>query len=57
MVPSNRLKALPGFNPSDLIHRKLLDLPNEDGQKFRLRIVKAIADRKTDIDKHPNKEH
>ena len=54
-VPTNRLKALPGFNPSDLLHRTFLDLPNEDGQKFRLRIVKAIADRKTDIDKHPDK--
>jgi hypothetical protein len=48
-----RIKPLPGFNPSELIGRSYLSLPTEDGQKFRMRIVKAIAKHQESIDKHP----
>ena len=54
-TPLHNLPPLPGFNPSDLIGRSFLDIPQEDGQTFRFKIVKAIAERNTDIDKHPDK--
>ena len=49
------LKPLPGYNPSELIGRTYLNLPEEDGQTFRMRIVKAISDHQDNIDKHPEK--
>ena len=53
--PNSGLKPLPGFNPSELIGRSYLNVPGEDGQTFRMRIVKAISDHQENIDKHPDK--
>ena len=49
------LNPLPGFNPSELIGRSYLSIPEEDGQKFRMRIIKAITDHQENIDKHPER--
>ena len=51
----NNLKPLPGFNPSELLGRTYLDIPTEDGQKLRMRIIKAISDHQDSIDKHPER--
>jgi hypothetical protein len=40
------LKPLPGYLPSEIIGRTYLGLPEEDGHKLRMRIIKAIADHK-----------
>jgi hypothetical protein len=49
-------KALPGFNQSEIIGRSFLeDLPEEDGQQYCMRIVKALCDHHYDIDKHADR--
>ncbi len=48
-------KRLPMFEPSDLIGRTFLKLPEEDGQRFRAKIIKAIAEHRSDIEKHPDR--
>jgi hypothetical protein len=51
----HRLQNMPGYSPHDLIHRSFLDLPSEDGQRFRFRIIKVIADHMEKLDKQPEK--
>jgi hypothetical protein len=51
----HRLRSMPGYTPHDLINRSFLDIPCEDGHRFRLRIVKAIADHIELLDKQPEK--
>ena len=48
------LKPLPGFNPTELIGKYYMGLEQEDGQKFRMKIIKAIANHKADLKKHPD---
>ena len=48
------LRPLPGFNPLELIGKSYMGLEQEDGQKFRMKIIKAIADHKADLKKHPD---
>jgi hypothetical protein len=50
---SETLRPMPDFNPGEMIGWTYLDLPQEDGQKFCMKIIKAIADQKDDLDKHP----
>lgn len=49
----NSIKQLPFFKPMELIGKTYLGETQEDGQRFRMRIVKAIADHKANINKHP----
>jgi hypothetical protein len=53
---SETLRPMPDFNPGEMIGRTYLDLPQEDGQKFRMKIIKTIANHKENLDKHPDKE-
>jgi len=46
------LKPLPGFLPSDLLGRSYINLPTEDGQRFRMRIVKTITDHHENLNKN-----
>jgi len=48
------LSQLPTFHPSDLVGRTFLLDPQEDGQRFRARIVQAIEDQ--DADLHRNSD-
>ena len=42
-------KTLPTIDPEDLIGRTFLRLPEEDGQRFRVKIIEAIADNQHDL--------
>ena len=46
---------MPVFHPSNLVGRSFLLDPQEDGQRFRARIVKAIEDHEADLAKNPTK--
>ena len=47
--------TMPTFDPSDLIGRTFLKPPEEDGQRFRAKIVEAIVDHEQDLAKNPDK--
>jgi protein-tyrosine phosphatase len=53
--PTHRLRNMPGYTPKDLIGCTFLDLPVEDGTKYTLRVVKAIAKNLEQLDKQPEK--
>jgi hypothetical protein len=46
---------MPGYSPRELIGRTFLDIPQEDGTRLRLRIVRAISNHLSDLDKDPTK--
>jgi Reverse transcriptase (RNA-dependent DNA polymerase) len=50
----NSLYPIPLINPEDLINRTYLTAPDEDDQRFRVRIVKQITDHKDECVKHPS---
>ena len=43
------------FDPIDLIGRTFLKLPEDDGQRFRARIIEAIVENEQDLAKEPDK--
>ena len=43
------------FDPSDLIGRTFLKPPEEDGQRFRAKIVEAIVEQEQDLSNNPEK--
>jgi hypothetical protein len=43
------------IDPTELIGRTFLTPPQEDGQRFRARIVRAIEDHETDLDDDPDR--
>ena len=45
----------PVFNPEDLVGRTFLMDEQEDGQRFRARIVKMIEDHESDIEENPTR--
>ena len=47
--------GMPVFHPSDLIGRTFLKDPDEDGQRFRARIVRMIEDHDSDIEENPTR--
>ena len=46
---------MPIFKPTDLVGRTFLLEPQEDGQQHRARIVEAIEDHETDLEKNPTR--
>ncbi|HSN66994.1 MAG TPA: hypothetical protein VLS94_10155, partial [Fusibacter sp.] len=48
-------KPLPGFHPNDLIDRTFVELPDDEGTGTRFKIIKALADNKATLDKHPSR--
>jgi Reverse transcriptase (RNA-dependent DNA polymerase) len=54
-APTHRLRNMAGYTPKDLIGRTFLDLPAEDGTKYTLRIIKAIAENLAQLDQQPEK--
>jgi hypothetical protein len=51
-VPQTQLEII---DPSELIGRTFLTEPQEDGQRFRAQIVRAIADNEHDLDNDPER--
>ena len=47
--------SMPVFDPSDLVGRTFLMNPQEDGQRFRARIVQALEDHEADLEKNPTR--
>ena len=46
---------MPVFSPDDIVGRTFLLEPQEDGQRFRARIVRAIKDQDDELARHPDK--
>ena len=47
------LKPLPGFNPLELIGKCYMSSEYADGQRFRMKIIKAITKHKNDLKNNP----
>ena len=47
--------AMPVVDPNDLVGRTFLMPEQEDGQRFRARIVRAIEDHERDLEKDPDR--
>ena len=47
--------SMPSFDPDDLVGRTFLSETQEDGQRFRVRIVKALEDHACNLANHPNR--
>ena len=45
----------PIFEPSDLVGRSFLMPPQEDGQKFRARVVKLLEDHESSLEENPTR--
>jgi hypothetical protein len=56
-VPSNdpTAESVPVFDPEDLVGRTFLMDEEEDGQRFRARIVKLVEDHETDLEENPTR--
>jgi len=54
-VDGTKLSQLPMFHPSNLVGRTFLLDPQEDGQCFRARIVKALEDHDAKLHQKPER--
>ena len=51
----NKTHTMPVFDPHDLAGKTFLMEPEEDGQRFRARIVRAIEDHEGKLDNNPDR--
>jgi hypothetical protein len=52
-IDGERTQELPEFNPEDLIGRTFLKLPEDNGERFRAKILEAIVDNDAQLAKDP----
>jgi hypothetical protein len=52
---STPASSMPVFNAQDLVGRTFLLNPQEDGQKYRARIVQAVEDRQSLVEQQPDR--
>jgi hypothetical protein len=53
--PEADIQRMPVFNPQDLIGRTFLMNPEEDGQRYRARIIEAVEDRQSTVEQQSDR--
>ena len=48
-------KSMPTIEPGDLIGRTFLKLPEDDGRRYRAKIIEAIEEKNKNLANHPDK--